>query len=625
MAEDSAPPDLASTPSRRHLYLRLCQTAWTASPLLAVLLLLATTVSTLTPFGVVVVSGLVVQDLTDVLTGTTTSTSLLTLVAILGALAGLQWISTTARTLTGDALGDRVDLLLQSELMDGVMRPTSIAHLETPGTVDLIAVGRDTFSQWLKPGRTVGDLTQLWSAYAVLFGACGVISWALLPAGPLLLAASLWAVSEGRKVAEDAAEMHYGASPESRRSGYFYELGTEPEAAKEVRVFGLADFIDRGYIDNWRRANEHAFARGTLRERVAVAVLFLAAALILAWVCWSALRSSIETSQALIVAQAIVLAIGAGTTLGAARLRAAMAMRTLQRHDAALAAIPTESETGAALPANLPTVEIRFDKVCFRYPGASEDVLHNFDLVIPAGQSVALVGVNGVGKTTLIKLLCRFYEPTGGQILIDGVDLGSYDPVHWQRTVAAVFQENVRWELSAATNIGFGHPESLQDVRGIREAADRSGVADAINRLDQGWDTTLSSQFVDGSDLSGGEWQKLALARALFAVDHGSTVLILDEPAAHLDARSEAALHAQFLDLTAGRTSIVVSHRFSTVRQASTIVVIDQGQIVESGTHDELVELDGRYASMFRLQAASFTEPRHAGLDGNAAVEGALS
>ncbi len=258
--------------------------------------------------------------------------------------------------------------------------------------------------------------------------------------------------------------------------------------------------------------------------------------------------------------------------------------------------------------AGLPVRSIRFEGVHFSYPGRTE-ALHGLDLEIPAGSSLALVGPNGAGKTTLIKLLGRLYDPSAGRVVVDGVDLRDFNPTEWRRRLAVVFQDSHLWPLTMRDLVVRGRDLDDQD---LAEAAALAGADGIIQNLPQGWDSIPASRFANGADVSGGERQRIALARALTDVRVGAGVLVLDEPAAHLDARSEAALHDRFLDITAGRTTIVVSHRFSTVRRADRIAVLESGRIVELGSHDELVAAQGSYARVFEMQARRFKERHHA-------------
>ncbi len=230
----------------------------------------------------------------------------------------------------------------------------------------------------------------------------------------------------------------------------------------------------------------------------------------------------------------------------------------------------------------------------------------DLDLTVEAGRSLAIVGLNGAGKTTLVKLLARLYEPQSGRILVDGRELREYPVRAWRRRLAAIFQDFVHYELPVRDNVGFGAVELLHDDERIRGALARAGALDLVEALPQGLETTLSREEAGGAELSGGEWQRVAIARALLAVDGGAGVLVLDEPTANLDVRAEAAFFDRFLELTRGLTTILISHRFSTVRRADRIVVLDDGRVVEVGTHAELLAARGRYAELFHLQAERF-------------------
>jgi ATP-binding cassette subfamily B protein len=256
----------------------------------------------------------------------------------------------------------------------------------------------------------------------------------------------------------------------------------------------------------------------------------------------------------------------------------------------------------------MPQREIHFDGVDFHYPGSERPVLDHLELTLPAGRCTAVVGLNGAGKTTLVKLLSRLYEPTGGRILVDGVDVRSFGVDDWRRRIGVIFQDFNRYELTAAENIGFGAVELRDNRAQIRQAARRAGILATLERLPRGLDTPLARQYENGAELSGGQWQRVAIARALFALENGASILVLDEPTAALDVRAEAAFFDKFVDVTRGATALLISHRFSSVRHADNIVVLAGGKVIEQGSHEELLAADGRYAELFRLQAERFTE-----------------
>jgi ATP-binding cassette, subfamily B, bacterial len=262
----------------------------------------------------------------------------------------------------------------------------------------------------------------------------------------------------------------------------------------------------------------------------------------------------------------------------------------------------------AALPPDAPRTQIRFEDVTFRYPRSERSALAGLDLTIPAGRSLAIVGENGAGKTSLVKLLCGLYPPSSGRLRVDGHDLADLDERAWRDRVAVLFQDFARYHLPVRDNIGLGAPAYAHDEERLRAAAEKAGVLDLIESLPRGWDTVLSREYTGGVDLSGGQWQRVALARTMFAVGAGARLVILDEPTAALDVRAEAQLYDRFLELTEGLTTCLISHRFSTVRRADRIVVLADGGVVEDGTHEELLDLDGRYARMFTLQAARFLD-----------------
>lgn len=582
--------------------------AWRAGRGLSVLVVVAIVLSAAAPVGVAVGVGRVVAGL-----GSERAVGWALVAA--GCLL-LQWLAGALQRAVATALGERVDGLLRQELMRAVAGDEGVRRLEDAGTASLVEVGRETLrGDWARPGRLVATVGGLATGRIVLVAAgvslAGLRWW--LGAG--LLVAGVWAAYEDKVASRAEAGHHYGATESARRMRYFNDLGTTPPAAKEIRLFGLPEYVVMRHGETWTATMQRVLSRPGRRPLLATAFLGVVVLGGITVVIHAALTDHLSAGSTATYVQMFMVALGGIQQSSWAGLQTELALATLQRYDEALQALaPANTHRvssgsvtgtrGAGGPAGMPRSGIVFRGVRFRYPGGGREVLRGVDLVLPAGQSVAVVGANGAGKTSLVKLLCGLYEPTDGEILIDGVGLKELDLGEWRRRLAVVFQQPTRLPMSAYDNVRFGRPDGSADV-----AARRAGAAGVVDKLPNGWDTILSAEFDGGVDMSGGEWQRLGLARALYAVEHGASVLVLDEPAAQLDARSEAELYRRFLDLTDGLTTIVISHRFSTVRQASTIVVLDEGRVIEQGSHDDLLERNGTYAHMFRLQAARFEDP----------------
>jgi ABC-type multidrug transport system fused ATPase/permease subunit len=386
-----------------------------------------------------------------------------------------------------------------------------------------------------------------------------------------------------------------------RDADYAYRLAVDPPASKELRLFGLAHWTLDRFVARRTRLHDLQYQATRLRERsLAWSALAVTAANVL--VLWSlasaaadgriGLGELVTYAQLAISTSAIAFGgfswalDGAAAPVAAVR-RLEPAMRAAGRLD-----------SGARDAGAMPGREIRFRSVGFAYPGGAE-VLKDFDLTIPAGSSLAIVGQNGAGKTTLAKLLCRLYDPHAGTIEIDGVDLRELEVRSWRARLAAVFQDFTRFEMSLRDNVA---PAGAPDDE-VRDALREAG-AEGLARLD----TVLARGYADGTDLSGGQWQRVALARALCAVRLGAGLVLLDEPTAQLDVRGEAEIFDRILAATRHCTTILISHRFSTVRHADRICVLEKGRVVELGTHDELMAIGGRYRTMFDLQAQRFEE-----------------
>jgi ABC-type multidrug transport system fused ATPase/permease subunit len=384
-----------------------------------------------------------------------------------------------------------------------------------------------------------------------------------------------------------------------RDSDYAYQLAVDPPAAKELRLFGLAGWTIERFVARRTRLHELQYRATRLRERPVVwsLLLVLAANVVVFWsLAGAAAAGRIGLDQVVVFAQ---VAVGTSTiafgglnwALDGAAAPVAASLRVAPAMGGA-GALPSGDRPAGGMPAT----GIRFRDVRFAYPGGAP-VLEGFDLTIPAGSSLAIVGQNGAGKTTLAKLLCRLYDPQQGGIEADGVDLRELDLAGWRSRVTAVFQDFTRFELPLRDNVAPAGADDQAILAALQDAG--AGGLAAL-------DTVLARGYQGGTDLSGGQWQRVALARALCAVRLGAGVVLLDEPTAQLDVRGEAEIFDRILAATRRCTTILISHRFSTVRHADRICVLEHGRVVELGSHDELMALGGRYRTMFELQAQRF-------------------
>jgi ATP-binding cassette subfamily B protein len=422
------------------------------------------------------------------------------------------------------------------------------------------------------------------------------------------------------------AEIHHGDGRRQRLARYWTNLATEPEAAKELRIFGLDYWTARRYQRDAVGGSAGAWRAlfHTLRAQGPVVTLSaLGAVLALGAPAYSALHHTI-TAGVLVTTIFAAFGMFALSFLGTEVYDIAYGGVTVQAYDRLVqryARVASAQRSGdvpqrPARPAGDHVAPaVRFEDVLFEYRGASKPALEALTLELPPGEVTALVGRNGVGKTTLIKLLTGLYQPSRGRITVNGLPLTDLDPAQWRSRFAILFQDFVRYPETLRSNIVAGAPEAHDDLPGVLAATRRAGLTELVDQLPSGLDTPLWSGISGGVDLSGGQWQRVALARVLFAVAHGRSIVVLDEPTSHLDVAMEADFHRRIVEAMPGLTIVLISHRLSTVRPADTILLLSGGRIAESGDHDELMARQGEYARLYQLQAARFVDLRPSRLE----------
>jgi ABC-type transport system involved in cytochrome bd biosynthesis fused ATPase/permease subunit len=522
--------------------------------------------------------------------------------AITGAIFILLQILTPIHQAVGANLGDRTAAWLYDRLTAACVRPEGMAHLEDPKLAADLTVARDFDlgmtgpPLWISMDFIAGGLVEMIGGLASAAVLAAYAWWA-----PILLGGA-WMATHW--LLRESAVWHDRNTDEVRRArrdaDYAYQMAVDPPASKELRLFGLVGWTIDRFISRRKHLHELQYAATRLREKPLMwsMLLVIGANLIVFWSLASAMaRGSLQLGEVVVFAQSAVgvamIAFGGlnwALDGSSAPVAATLRLEPSMRSAGAL-------RSGSRTVGSGPEREIRFRNLTFAYPGGAP-VLEGFDLTIPAGSSLAIVGQNGAGKTTLAKLLCRLYDPLSGGIEMDGVDLRELDLKSWRSRLAVVFQDFIRFELSLRDNVApAGAPDSV-----VRTALESAGAANLAEL-----ETVLARGYKGGTDLSGGQWQRVALARALCAIQLGAGVVLLDEPTAQLDVRGEAEIFDRILAVTRHCTTVLISHRFSTVRHADRICVLEHGRVMELGTHDELMALGGRYRTMFELQAKRFT------------------
>lgn len=524
-----------------------------------------------------------------------------------GAIFMLLQILTPIHQAVSANLGDRTAAWLYDRLTEACVRPPGMGHLEDAALATDLTVARDFDLGMTGPPLQISVDFIAGGLVEIIGGvACAIVLLAFAWWAPLLLAgawiATHWLLRESAIWRDRNTDVVRAAQ---RHADYAYRLAVDPAPAKELRLFGLVDWTIARFIDRRTTLHSLQYQATRLRQRPVLwsLLLVIGANIVVFWSLAHSVHDSSDLGRVVVFAQSAVgasmIAFGGISWVldGAAAPVAAVT-----RLDPVMAAKGTLS-SGARSADGLPSREIRFRDVTFAYPGGPA-VLDHFDLMLPAGSSLAIVGQNGAGKTTLAKLLCRLYDPQAGAIEIDGVPLSEFSLDSWRRRVTAVFQDFTKFELPLRDNVTpAGGPDHV-----VRSALESAGAA-TLAELD----TILSRAYAGGTDLSGGQWQRVALARTLAAVEMGAGLVLLDEPTAQLDVRGEAEIFERILAATRQCTTILISHRFSTVRHADRICVLEKGRVIELGTHDELMAKNGRYRTMFDMQAQRFSTDDEAG------------
>lgn len=521
----------------------------------------------------------------------------LLVIAVAGHLLGIlvQYLDSLLRLELTTKIGEQV--MRKGTLLDLQQYEDSEAYDKLQRAFQESNGGRvyQLFAEMLEVGR---ELVTLISVSVVLFS---WNPWVAL----VILVSPIPSVAAHMMFSHKSFEIEYARTADRRRLFYYQYLTTTDHSFKEVRLFQLGPY----FLEHYRELVQGFFRvdRSLARRQSAiVGALGLLSVLTSSGALLWAVHSSVDSGLIGRLA-GYLQAIGTIQVSAHAML---LGFASLYKDTLFLGNLfgfldlPERQIRGGTkkFPAQL-TKGIEFRQVCFTYPGTERPVLDGASFWIPAGQCVALVGQNGAGKTTLVKLLTRMYEPTGGQILIDDVPIEEYDLDDLQRNMGVIFQDFIKYEMNVRHNIGFGRVEAIDDEQRIEDAAVAGGAEPIVSGLSERYDTMLGRHFEEGHQLSGGQWQKIALARAFM---RKAPVVVLDEPTAAIDAEAEAEIFGRLREIAHEATSLVIAHRFSTVRIADKIIVMKGGRATEEGTHDELLRADGLYAHLFRLQASGY-------------------
>jgi len=588
---------------------RLIKLVWKATPIALLVSLGLTLVSALIPATQIYISKLIVDQVVALVgEGAAISLIVQSLMPLVAAGFGfllLQAVLTQLDGYTTQVMSDRFLLFANTQLLQQATR-LDLAHYESSEFHDLMERAQQSGSTY--PMRVLRLLLTLLGQVTRLVGLLAL----LLRFNPLvfvlLLLSALPTFWVSVRFSERRFWMTRRQTPSRRLADYFGNVLTEPKFVKEVRLFNLGDYMAKQYreireefnLESQQLARRQAIAQVTLE--IISAVGFYGAYALVLW----------ETVRGLVTIGDLTLYAGTFQQAQAATTGILTTVATLYEFNLYVSQYfefidLTPQVISPLRPQDFPSPirqGLMLKDVYFTYPGSEQPTLKNISLIVGPQECIALVGLNGSGKTTLLKLLTRLYDIDRGLIAIDDIPLSAFQLSDLRRNIGVLFQDFARYALTAQDNIGFGNLPKREDRLQVQQAATDAGATGLIDRLDKGYATVLGKMFVGGVDLSGGQWQKIGLARAFMSQ---AQVLILDEPTAAVDAIAEHDLFERFRQLTQGKMTFLVSHRFSTVRMADRIVVLENGEIIETGTHEQLIEKQGRYEEMFRLQAESYT------------------
>lgn len=577
---------------------------WEAGRLVVVLGVVFRVVAAVLPLGLLWITKLIIDGIVHAIT------------AHQAVAARLWWLVAAEFSLAvfGSVLSRGIDFL-DALLADKYTRHVSVLVMKHAAQLDLAAYEDPVFYDRLERARvqatdrlgmiqSIGRLVQQVITTASLSIAVMLFSpWLLL----MLIAGVVPAFLGESHFAFLGYAKNFRQTPIRRQLDYLRVLGGSKEAAKELKLFGLAPFLTERFsrLSNQIYDEDVSLARrrlvaGSFLSMIGTAGYYSA----YVFVIWRTITGVLSIGELTFLAGSIQQASSNIQQIFSTVSSIADQALFLTDLIAFFEMRPAIASKPNALPVPRPiTRGFEFRNVTFRYPGSSRLVLDGLNFHFRSGERIALIGENGEGKTTVVKLLTRLYDPLEGQVLLDGVDLREYNLEDLYQEIGVIFQDFMRYEMTARDNIAVGRIEQIGDLPLLQQSAQKSMADEVIGRLPFGYEQMLGRRFDGGVDLSGGEWQKVALARAYL---RDAQILILDEPTAALDARSEFEVFQRFAELTAGKMALFISHRFSTVRMADRIVVLEHGRIAEDGDHEQLTRLGGRYAEMFELQAASY-------------------